>query len=49
MDRDRRGKRSFEELGGDAGWRREQDLRQRLSREQEEQRRQLRARDAESP
>jgi hypothetical protein len=33
MDRDRRGKHSFEELGGDAGWRREQDLRQKLGRE----------------
>jgi hypothetical protein len=48
MDRERRGKRRFEELGdGSEGWRRDQDLRQKLDREQEEHRRQQKERDRE--
>ncbi|KAK1666668.1 hypothetical protein QYE76_054827 [Lolium multiflorum] len=48
MDRERRGKRSFDQFSGEEGRRREQDLRQRLEREQEEQRRQQFQRDNEA-
>jgi hypothetical protein len=48
MDRERRGKRRFGELGDEnEGWWRDQDLRQKLDREQEEHRRQQRERDRE--
>jgi hypothetical protein len=42
MDWERRGKRPFEEANGEEGWRCDQDLRQKLDREQEEHRRQQR-------
>jgi hypothetical protein len=48
MERERRGKRPFEHVGGDEGRRRELDLHQRLDREQEEQRRQQFQRDSEA-
>ncbi|KAK1613749.1 hypothetical protein QYE76_019266 [Lolium multiflorum] len=47
MERDRRGKRPYEEMSGEPGWRRDQDLRQKMDREQEEHRRQQRERDRE--
>ncbi|KAK1648517.1 hypothetical protein QYE76_066322 [Lolium multiflorum] len=48
MDRERRGKRLFDQVGGQEGRRRDLDLRQRLDREEEEQRRQQLQRDADA-
>jgi hypothetical protein len=48
MDMERRGKRSIEQLGREDGWRRDQDLPQKLDREQEEQRRKQYQRDSEA-